>query len=261
MTSNQIANASNMINQQLADERVRNDQAIEAETNRHNVELESINKEANAINKERLSLENQWENQKYYLDKWYKEEYLKWQKAQGEKKLEIENTLAGIEHQKAVADQEYKTNMSLIADREASVKERAQREVEAVNEWTRSQRERELNLKSWQTFINEKSVEYQNTYWNASISLGNLNAVYNREHNLQQYELGALGLERDLAALKRDAARLEFDKAVNAEDQTRNWILGIGNMIFGGIRGTTGLWMYGLPSPNFNLGGLKNGSK
>lgn len=261
MTANQIANAANQIAQQQADERERNDRAVEDETKRHNLAIEGLNKEANEIEAKKAEETKRWNEEKLALEKWYQEEYLRWQEAQGKAKLEIEATLASIEERKAVNDEEYKKWMTVLGQQEQDLKLRQQDEVERVNQFTEDLRTRQLDLEDWKAFLTNKQIEYQNTYWNASILLGNLNATYNNLHNQQTYDLGMLGLERDLAKLKMDSARLEFDKYVNEEEQTRNWVLGIGNLVFGGLGKTAGLWMYGLPSVQLPSIGGQYGKK
>lgn len=210
MTSNQVANASVMVSKQQADESERHNRAYEEETNRHNLVMEQIQSFANDLENKKINNENWYRERSLEIQKDYNDTYLRLQRTQGDAKIAIEQELAAVKKYEAEVNKMYtqgtleiQRDANELRDRELAERTRNNLELERL-------KQADIANTVWANQLRDKSIEYQNSYWNASIALGNLNAVYQREHNLNQYQLGLLNAQYNLTSLQE--RKYEFDK-------------------------------------------------
>lgn len=248
MTSNQIANASNRIQQQSVDESGRHNQAVEDETKRHNLATEGLSQQQLALETEKLDVERRYKTDSLLIQKEYNNAYLEWQKAQGTRKLDIEQQLAGIKQREQFVDEQYKADVTRIAEMEAEIKAFAQQENERSNKAQEELKSRQIANEEYKSFLTNKSLEYQNSYWNASIALGNLNAVYNEAASLRSYELGLQNINKDLtiskAELEYKLADLTAKKPTYGAQTFKYYLEGMGSLFGSATRPFT-IWAFG----------------
>lgn len=248
MTSNQIANASNRIQERGVAESERHNQAVEEETKRHNLVTEGLAGDANRVEAERQYWDAWYKQQQVALQEEYNRWYAQWTEASGRRKLEIEAMLANIQGQKQQADEQYQQNLTRIQQTEAEIKSAMAEETARNNKVLEDLRSQQLSLDWYSNWIKEKQTEYQNSYWNASISLGNLQAIYEHQDRAANLELGYTKLTSDetiaLTGYKRDLAKLEVEKMIGKAQTFNYYLQGIGNL-FGATSRALSPWAFG----------------
>lgn len=226
MTSNQIAYAQTLVNDRAEQEGERHNRAYEEETHRHNVATEELSKAANDIESERNYWERWYRQESNSIQRDYNNAYLALQTAQGKQKLDIEQQLANIKSREQFTDAHYKENMLRINDDANQIKRELADETVRSNIAKEALTQSQIANEVWSNQLKSKQLEYQNSYWNASISLGNLQAVYNRERDLNNYTLGLMNVNLGLENLKVNAATAESQKTLNYSTVWRNYLNG-----------------------------------
>lgn len=126
MTSNQIAYASQQ-------EAARHNEAMEVETNRHNVETERLSSEANDIAKEKNIITQTYQYNMLEVQKEYNSWYERYMNASTKKKLELEEQGNLIKQKQNDITESYNIRMAELKSIEAGINKQAADEVKRHN--------------------------------------------------------------------------------------------------------------------------------
>lgn len=145
MTSNQIA---------YHDSKTRD--RAEDESERHNLVMEDLQRQQLKLNQDIADNEKRWRDESNAIQKEYNNKYLELQKAQGDRKLDIEQELAAIQQRKQNLEEMYKTEDLALRRSLAELQEKGLNETNRSNKALESLRADELALQ-------KKKLEYSNT--------------------------------------------------------------------------------------------------
>lgn len=186
MTSNQIAFAQTQ-------EAIRHNQAYEVETNRHNVESEDIQKEANRIEEKKVDNDKWYQEQMAAIEREYKTALIKLQRSQGDEKNRLQAELNDIEARRAGTTAEYQRNQNEIAKEQNVINSRAQDEINRHNtamEGIESQYKTTMaELAAREVVYKETQSREQISFWQAQQNIDMINAYTRRS---EMFSLNAL---------------------------------------------------------------------
>lgn len=179
MTANQIAYAANQ------------------ETHRHNEVDEGIRERANDINAERNRLEQEYRDKALNLDAQYKQLQYDLDKAQGDRKLDIQEQLAWIEFKKQTADADYKAQMVRINEQQTAINKTNSDELiryqTRLNELGFAKNEIDAQLAN----LRERQIEYENASRRDQLTINELANRIELQKANQEYSLGLIRAENE----------------------------------------------------------------
>lgn len=230
MTSNQISAAG-------LEENVRHNKAGEEEIARHNVVDEDIRREQNAINQRSQQADQKYKEDMIRINEKYNDTYLLLQEAQADEKARYQKELNRLEQERNDITKEYNDEMASINNKKNDLTEQANAETRRHNE------EMEVHNAGLRD-LQDKQIEYQNTYWVESnriaderlanelqkirndYNLGLTNAEINAARNLLQKEQNEINYKYyELQAGKYSAEKknIEADTKLKESQKIRNY--------------------------------------
>lgn len=190
MTANQVNYAMALTGQQNADENIRHNEAMEKETNRHNLAVEQLENQSLQLQQDRLNYETIWNNEKNRIQEEYNRKYLELEQASLEQKQDIQDQLNNLKQQEI-------NNLDWYNQRKV--------ELEALRQGLNEDILKE-DIRHNQEMESIGNISNANQKW-----LNERNQAYLRyQANLNDvYRWGELDLKRDLYLL--DEQRLQLD--------------------------------------------------
>lgn len=205
MTANQIAYAG-------IEEEKRHNQISEGELNRHNVATESLDQQKVEIDRERVEVDRHYKSRSLDLEDKWKAAYLAVQKSQGDEKLRLQSELNRITSNKNELENWYNQQQVELKAKDQGIAKDRQAEDARHNKVMESI---SSNYNFMHFALENKRVEYQNTYWRDSIS-NQLLDLSRKERELNFSNLiteryGVPKMEAETSKLSADAARTQKD--------------------------------------------------
>lgn len=242
MTANQLQNVSNI------------------ETERHNRAME-------ALEDRRLNLTQEHNNNMDNLDYLYKTKTLELQKAQGDRKLDLQQDLNDIEDKKRIENERWHAVSLGLQEEELAIKQQAQ-------DWLQQYQGEMINLgygkqfvEEWGTYLKGLDIEYQKQWRETEAEIQREKNKLEQERNTIAWANWSLDQDRftadkyfNTAKMQRDAWALGIQQAsAEVENATK-----IADSIFGGVKTIGNILLpfsfAPINLPNVNLGG-QNGKK
>lgn len=190
MTANQVNYAMALTGQQNADENIRHNEAMEKETNRHNLAVEQLENQSLQLQQDRLNYETIWNNEKNRIQEDYNRKYLELEQASLDQKQEIQDQLNNLKQQEI-------NNLDWYNQRKTELEALRQGlDLEILKENERHNMEMESIGKESnanQQWLNERNQSYLR---------------YQTDLN-DTYRWGELDLKRDLYLLDEQRLRLD----------------------------------------------------
>lgn len=204
--------------------------AANVETKRHNVAIEEIEGRANDINEQRNLYDAQYKRDALELDKQIKQAQLELDTAIGQRKLDLQEQVNWLQWKRDLVEQNYKQSMLNIADRETSVSERRENELEryqkALNDLGFAKNEIDAQLAN----IREKQAEYEKYKVEQDVRIQDFIAKSNLQKIKQDYEIGLIREENAQVANELRAELQEYQEAGIVTDSI--WT-GVGTILSG----------------------------
>lgn len=184
MTGNQVAYASVVVSQQVADETKRHNIATEDESKRHNKEEEALKTWSNEISQRALNIEESWKSTDNAIKAENNDIMRDYYKASLEEKEDYDRRLTNNEAQRIANDYWYKQESARISDElkdierdKANETKRHDTETERLNSWANQ-------IAEYGNSIKGKQLDYQARQWETE------NWLSFERYGLQLEELG-----------------------------------------------------------------------
>lgn len=177
MTSNQLAYQSNI-------EIERHNRVTEEEAGRHNVETEGIAKEQNRLESWKIQVDDNYKRQSNRIQEEYNHAYIALQKAQGDKKLEIEEYLADLRRREQDLELFYNTQRLDIQRQQNAINSAANQETERHN---KAMEQYQTDYMDRNFALENRKAEYTSTYYRDLITTKQAELEFNKNKALRDW--------------------------------------------------------------------------
>lgn len=224
MTSNQLQYQSNKIQQQIADETERHNNAVESEQLFRD-EYEKQYKEKSAEISQQVADETERHNREMEeIQRRYNELYLEMQSANNDRQNEIRAELAELEKRKTDIEEEYKTNLASLEAEKNAIDQQKVVEMKRSNLASESI-QRDINdLKERQLDLENRIADNQAMYWSGQIQNDIMRNNIQMQANQNSWNLGLYNTQLGMYDLQQRMLEWKTKKE-NIEAETFRTLL------------------------------------